>query len=277
MPAYTSPISSIVYYTLDIDNSYITALDSSRTELQSALGQIKTLSAHTADVSLNDIERFITGVDSLLSFSPSSTFDTIVSDLPPNSFTERLATSARSAANIEQTLRNLLVGIEGISIRLRGLQNTEIGEDTGVGSAEPITSFGRTFSAVSGDERVAEFGAVYGLLEQITDINLNLQRISDDAFGYIRDLQTLTERETSNISNLLRLIENVEAGSEVPYFDSDVAGLATGIEIEYRDGSIYRWEENVIGTAAINTMIQLAEANSGLGSWMYYNVRFAYS
>lgn len=50
-----------------------------------------------------------------------------------------------------------------------------------------------------------------------------------------------------------------------------------GISVFFEDGSIYSWYASGVGRATLDMMISLAQSHSGLGSFIYRNVRFEYS
>ena len=83
-------------------------------------------------------------------------------------------------------------------------------------------------------------------------------------------------RLASYLSELSEEFQAIEAG-QISYEGSNFEGQAIGITIIYRDGSVYTWLASRVGQGSIDIMIGLAESGSGLGSWMYHNVRYQYS
>lgn len=280
MPIYTSPNSSIVGYYVVIDDVFQNEISNLNSELDSFVDAL--------DINFSfDANNIISQVESVLNLpSPREFFSNALDSLLQSAGAHVRLFSlqglldraySRLTSIAQQVLRDLGVftGDIGGLIDFFDLEGTQ--QRTTTHDFDNFFEF-----AFRG---TAEFLSI--LPDFTGDIAAsqvrNVVRQAEDIQGYIEDIQNIQQnisqvatQTQEYITEILQQISNVDNGA-LSYFDSDLIGEATAIIVAYQDGSLYQWTIDRVGNDVIDTMIELAESNSGLGSYIYHNVRYDYS
>ena len=183
---------------------------------------------------------------------------------------------------IEQTASGRLTTISGAS-RLRRLVSKTVMGYPGIqlgALARPFTSLQSRLNRVLRDfdevfnrdysVSLAEFDALAEtFIRGITAAETVLRNL-------IMSVNNASQQIDEALNNIEETIRAVSQGRQ-GYTDSIIDGAADGILVQFYDGSVYQWEAARVGDATIDTMISLAEAQAGLGTFIYANVRFDYS